>query len=78
MGRYFLAERDRYEYERRAAWSFCSDPYKDGWFRLFNKNALKTTFVRVIEPCATRHGWVVETTKDNPVDPYFQSVLRPL
>lgn len=69
-----LAERDRHLYESRASWSFCSEPPRAGWFRLFNKNALRTTFVRVIGQADTEHGWIVEARA--PIDPYFKQVLR--
>ena len=49
--RYFLGETDHYRYERRARWSFCSEPYRNGCFRLFNKNALRTAFVKIVDQC---------------------------
>ena len=70
----FLAEQDRLLYECRAQWSFCSEPYRDGYFRLFNKNALRTTFVRNLGPCPNRHGYYVEL--EGECDPYFKNILQ--
>ena len=70
-----LREIDRLRFERCAQWSFCSKPYRDGYFRLFNKNGLRTTFVRILGQCQNRHGYYVEV--EGEIDPYFREVLRP-
>jgi hypothetical protein len=55
-----LGEADHYRYERRAQWSVCSEPYRDGYFRLFNKSALRTTFVKIVDQCPNCCGWIVK------------------
>lgn len=74
MALYVLGEVDRLRFERRAQWSCCSEPYKDGYFRLFNKNALKTTFVKIVGQTTNYCAWLVEATE--PIDPYFKNVLK--
>lgn len=69
---YFLAERDRRFFERRALWSACADEPREGYVRLFNKNALSTLFVRIVDQCADRYGWLVECES---VPDYFLYVL---
>lgn len=70
---YFLAERYRLYYERRAEWSFVSEPPREGLFRLFNKNSGRTMFVRPVRQAENRYGWFVEPVGE--IDPCFQYVL---
>ena len=70
---FFLAERDRLHFERRAEWSYLSTPPREGYFRLFNKNGARTTFVRPLQQAENRYGWIVQV--EPPLDPYFRSVL---
>ena len=72
--RYFLGARDRYEYERRAGWRAMSEPSRDGDCHLFNTHACRTTVVRIVEPCPSRDGWIVEV--DGEIDPSLRSVLH--
>ncbi|HYE85945.1 MAG TPA: hypothetical protein VEA16_06300 [Vicinamibacterales bacterium] len=72
--RYFLSELDRRIFEERAQWSFLSEPARDGYIRLFNRNADTTLHVRNLGPCAYMHGWIVECDE---VPPYFANVLKP-
>lgn len=72
--RCFLAEVDVRRFEQRAVWSACSEPAREGYFRLFNKNAQLTTFVRPLEQAKDRYGWFVEVVE--PLDPYFAHVLQ--
>ena len=71
--RCFLSERNRQHFEQRAAWSAVSEESREGYFRLFNKNGFRTTFVRIVDQTPNRYGWIVDV--DEPVDPYFTHVL---
>jgi len=73
---YFLAEHARIYEEQKASWSFVSGPQKKGMFRLFNKNALTTMYVRPIRQSQFRYGWIVQA--DGPIDPHFKNVLTPM
>ena len=70
----FLGELHRLRLEQQAQWSYCSDPPREGYFRLYNKNGERTTFVRPIEQSANRYGWIVEANE--PLDPYFDNILK--
>lgn len=76
MSRYYLSDRDRRWLEQRGDWSFVSEDRKDGWFRLFNKNGGRTTFVRPVSQVDNAMIWVVEA--EEPIDPYFVNVLTPV
>lgn len=70
----FLSEQTRLWLEQRAEWSFCAEPPREGYIRLFNKNALTTLFVRPVRQCENRYGWIVECDE---VPDYFRHVLIP-
>lgn len=72
--RYFLGELDRIWLENRAQWSGLSGPRKDGYFRLFNKNAAETIYVKPIKQPATHYGWIVELDGERPE--YFHNILK--
>lgn len=70
--KYRLADRERLSLEQSARWS-CSDDPREGYFRLFNKNGMRTTFVKPIRQIENEAVWIVEA--DEPIDPYFKNVL---
>lgn len=72
----YLLDRDRHRFEQRAQRSAVSEAPRAGYFRLFNKNGWRTTFVRPITQRENCAEWVVEVTE--PLDPYFRHVLRPI
>jgi len=72
----YLSDESRRRLELRAQWSFVSEPSRDGFFRLFNKNALCTTFVRPVSQCPDKMVWIVEV--DEPIDPHFKNTLVPV
>lgn len=74
MPEYFLSELERLLLEQRARASFVAEPQRDGYLRLFNKNAHTTTHVRIVEKCPDRYGWIVECDE---VPEYFRRVLTP-
>ncbi len=61
-------------FEQRARWSFLSKAPREGYFRLFNKNAWRTQYVRIVRRLPDAMIWVVEADH---VDPYFKHVLKP-
>lgn len=72
----YLSDLDRVEFEQRAVHSFVSEPHREGWFRLFNKNGMRTTFVRPISQVPNAMIWIVEV--EEPIDPYFVNILKPV
>ena len=73
--RCLLADKDRIRFEMRARWSLVSEDIRDGWFRLYNKNAMTTTHVKPVDQVPNAAVWIVEA--DEPIDQYFQHVLTP-
>lgn len=74
MGKYYLSAFNRVIFERRAEISFISGPPKGGYFRLYNKNGGRTTYVRPVDQVPNRAVWIVEA--EEPIDPYFSSILE--
>ena len=72
MPEYFLSALEHHRYEQRARWSALSQDARPGYLRLLNKNTNETLFVRIVNQCPNRHGWIVECES---VPDYFRRVL---
>jgi hypothetical protein len=70
---YFVSHEDALWLNRRAEQSAISGPIRNGYMRLFNKNAGETVYVKVVAQSFTRHGWIVELDE---VPTYFKNILH--
>lgn len=73
--RFYLADKERVNYELRAQWSGLSEPLRLGHFRLFNRNDGTTLHVRIIEQVLNQAEWIVECDE---VPGYFAILLTRL
>lgn len=70
---FLLSDFDRWRFELRARHSALSEAARDGWFRLYNKNASETFHVHPVGQLPDRMVWIVEC---DTVPAYFRNVLR--
>ena len=71
--KYFISKIDIERSDKRARNSFLSKPERVGYVRLFNKNANRTTYYKIIKLCQSRYGFIVE--RKSPIDPYWKECL---
>lgn len=62
--------------ERRAEFAHTVKPEKEGYIRLYNKNAFRTSYYKIIEPCKDIFAWIVEPETE--VDPYWINLVKPV
>lgn len=55
--------------------SFLAKPKRKGHIRLYNKNAWKTTYYKIVEQCANKRAFIVE--RKSRVDPYWKHLVFP-
>lgn len=75
MPQYYLSQFQRLNLELRGDYSALSEPRKEGFFRLYNKNAAETLYVKPVSQVPNRAVWIVETES---VPRYFIHVLTPV
>jgi hypothetical protein len=70
---YRLSDTNRWHFEQRAQWSALSEEPREGYFRLYNKNAGTTLHVKKVGQEPHEMVWLVEF--DDVVPEYFKNVL---
>ena len=56
--------------------SFLAKPIRKGYLRLYNKNAWRTPYYKIVEQCKNKRAWIVE--RKTPIDPYWKNSINPI
>lgn len=75
MKKYFIAQDTIDHSDELVRSSFLAKPERKGFIRLYNKNAWRTTYHRIVEQSYNRRGWIVEVGK---VPAYWKNHFLPI